>query len=766
MAFNSHFLPVPFKEYFFVIKLFTIVALLATLNTHAQTTIVSGSVKDSMSNHLLPGVNVLLNNETGTSTNQKGYFILELEPGTHQLVFSIIGYESVTKKIKVEQNENKILDVQLVHSSLKIDEVVVTASRYEQRLSDVSVSMGILKPAFIGNINTKDIDQTLNYMPGVEVMDGQASIRGGSGYSFGAGSRVLVLVDDLPMLTAADGDVKWNFLPVENIAQVEVLKGASSALYGSSALNGIINIRTKYPETEPQTTVTLYSGFYQKPKRKEMAWWWQTNPLFSGISFSHSQKIKNVDIVAGANGLIDPGYRESNYDERIRANLKLRHTPSSVKGLSYGLNTNFQLQQLSDFLIWRDADSGAFLQNPAVITPVDGFRLNVDPWITYFDKKLNKHAVKMRYYSVKNKFDENPDKNNASELYYGEYQFHSVFNDNLNLTTGFSGLAGKTRAELYGDHFNSTLALFTQLDYKFFRKLSANLGLRWERYALDDKDKESGFVTRAGLNYQAAKATFIRASFGQGYRFPSIAEKYTATSLGSLNIFPNPNLKSETGWSSEMGIRQGLTTKNWTSFIDAAFFWTEYNNMIEFIFGVYKPDSVVIPSLDHVGFKSLNVGKARITGFETGITGNGNIGKLPVNLFVGYTYMNPVDLTSDTLSNNILKYRYRHSLKGDASVDIQKFSFGISVVYRSFMERIDAAFEEKILGQEIFPGLKKYRQENNHGNWVFDFRLACNVTSSTRLSIIVKNLFNKEYMGRPGDIQPPGNITFQAVVKF
>ncbi|MDB4584586.1 TonB-dependent receptor [Draconibacterium sp.] len=766
MGFNSHPSPIPFKEYFFVIILFTIVTLFASLNSHAQIATVSGYVKDSMSNHLLTGVNVLLNNKTGTSTNQKGYFILEVEPGEHQLVFSMIGYEPVTKKIKVEQDENKVLNVQLLNTSLKIDEVVITASRFEQRLSDVSVSVGIMKPAFISNINTKDIDQTLNYMPGLEVMDGQASIRGGSGYSYGAGSRVLLLVDDLPMLTAAEGDVKWNFLPVENIAQVEVLKGASSALYGSSALNGIINIRTKYPETEPQTSISFYSGFYQKPKRKEMAWWWKTNPLFSGISFSHSQKIKNVDIVLGANGLIDPGYRESNYDERIRANFKLRHKPSSVMGLSYGLNSNFQLQQLSDFLIWRDADSGAFLQNPAVINPVQGFRLNVDPWISYVDKKQNKHAVKMRYYRVKNKFDENPDKNNASELYFGEYQFHGVFNDNLNLTAGFSGLAGKTRAELYGDHLNSTLALFTQLDYKFFNKLSASLGLRWERYMLDDKDEESGFVTRAGLNYRAAKATFVRTSFGQGYRFPSIAEKYTTTSLGSLNIFPNPDLKSETGWSSELGVRQGITAKNWTGFIDAALFWTEYNNMIEFIFGIYKPDSVVVPTLDHVGFKSLNVGKARITGFETGITGNGNIGQLSVNLFVGYTYMNPVDLTSDTLSNNILKYRYRHSLKGDASVDIQRFSIGISAVYRSFMERIDAAFEERILGQEIFPGLKKYRQENNQGNWVFDFRIACNVSSSTRLSLIAKNLFNKEYMGRPGDIQPPGNITLQAVVNF
>ncbi|MEN8116576.1 MAG: TonB-dependent receptor [Bacteroidota bacterium] len=762
---NMFYLSLPsLTPIYFILKLLIASVICISTNSNAQVTTISGIVKDSVNQQLLPGVNILLNNVTGTSTNREGYFYFEVESGEHQLVFSAVGYNSIQKKINVRQGENIIQDILLSPSNKKIEEIVVTASRFEQRLSDVSISVGIMKPEFISNINTKDIDRTLNYMPGLEVMDGQASIRGGSGYSYGAGSRVLVLVDGLPILTAADGDVKWNFLPVENIAQVEVLKGASSALYGSSALNGIINIRTSYPDVKPKTNITLYSGFYQKPKRSELAWWWKRNPIFSGINFSHSQKIRNVDVVFGTSGLIDPGYRESDYEERIRANFKIRHKPSSVKGLSYGLNSNFQLQKLSDFLIWKNADSGAYLQNPDVISPVHGFRINVDPWLSYFDKKLNKHALQMRYYGVKNEFDESPDKNNASGLIYGEYMFNSNIKNNLNITAGFSGFAGKTRAELYGDHYNSTLALYTQLDYKFFKRMSASIGVRGERYTLDDTDKDYGFVTRVGLNSQVTKTTFLRASFGQGYRFPSIAEKYTATSLGSLNIFPNPELKSETGWSSEFGVRQGLTIKNWTAYIDAALFWTEYNDMIEFTFGVYKPDTVIFPTLDHVGFKSLNIGKARITGFETGITGSGKIQKIPVNLFAGYTYMNPVDLTSDTLSNNILKYRFRHSFKGDVSLKYNRLSAGMSVTYRSFIERIDAAFEEMILGQAIFPGLKEYRQQNNQGNWVFDLRIAYNVTTSTRVSVIAKNLFNKEYMGRPGDIQPPANITIQAVI--
>lgn len=142
------------------------------------------------------------------------------------------------------------------------------------------------------------------------------------------------------------------------------------------------------------------------------------------------------------------------------------------------------------------------------------------------------------------------------------------------------------------------------------------------------------------------------------------------------------------------------------------------------------------------------------------------MGNVPLNLFAGYTYMNPIDLSSDTLSNDILKYRYKHSLKGDVSVDIKKFSTGISVVYRSFMERIDNAFEDVILGQEIFPGLKEYRKKHNHGNWVFDLRFSYHLTASTKIALIAKNILNEEYMGRPGDIQPPRNITLQVVIKF
>ena len=120
------------------------------------------------------------------------------------------------------------------------------------------------------NKNTTNIQTAIEQVPGVTITDGQANIRGGSGWSYGAGTRVQVMVDDMPLISGDAGQAQWSLISTENINQVEVIKGASSALYGSSALNGVINIRTAYPSSEPETKVNFHHGFYDNAKRKSL----------------------------------------------------------------------------------------------------------------------------------------------------------------------------------------------------------------------------------------------------------------------------------------------------------------------------------------------------------------------------------------------------------------------------------------------------------------------------------------------------------------
>jgi outer membrane cobalamin receptor len=734
-------------------------------------TLVIGKIIDAVSRQPLIGATIVLDSTKGAVSDTAGNFIIEAIPGKHSLNFNYIGYKSKRLAINLPSDDTIYFNIGLDTEIQLLDEIVVSAGKYEQKISDVIVSMDIIKPDRISETNTTSLESAINQSPGIDVLDGQPRIRGGSGYSYGAGSRVLVLVDDLPILSPDASDVKWEYLPVENISQIEIIKGASSVLYGSSALNGIINIRTAYPKDKPETQLTLFHGIYMNPKRKELIWW-NNQPMFTGASAFHSRKIGNLDLVLGGHGFNDGGYRENEWEKRLRFNVNLLYRDKKVPGLSYGINSNVMFHNKIDFFLWQDADSGAYRQNTSAIPKLDGFRLNVDPSVEYYNQNGGKHTVKARYFRVSNRFKEEPDKENISALYYSEYKYHKSFNKPVDFSMGASASYSDIHSQLYENHSSLNGSVYAQFDGEIHDKVKVSLGLRFETYRLDDYTEFSKPVFRTGLNYHAAKYTFVRASFGQGYRFPSIAEKYTATNLGTVNIFPNPDLKSETGWSAEIGIKQGLHLKTWNGFMDVSLFRTRYKDMIEFTFGIYKPDSVAIPTFDHVGFKALNIGNAQITGIEITLIGEGTIFNLPAILQAGYAYIYPIDLdydpsdTSNSLDNNILKYRYQHSVKVDFELRWKKLTTGYFFMYNSFMKNIDQVFTDPVMGNLILPGFPAYREQHQKGYIVFDHRISYQLIDHLKIAVITKNLFNKEYVGRPGDIRPPRNITLQLSANF
>ena len=119
-------------------------------------------------------------------------------------------------------------------------------------------------------------------------------------------------------------------------------------MYGSSALNGVINIRTAYPGSKPQTSINLFSGMYMNPQRKELIWW-ERQPLFEGGSFFHSVRKGNLGIVVGSYLYNNQGYRENEDDKRVRFNMNLGYRDKKIRGLSYGVNMNTMYQDKIDF---------------------------------------------------------------------------------------------------------------------------------------------------------------------------------------------------------------------------------------------------------------------------------------------------------------------------------------------------------------------------------------------------------------------------------
>jgi len=350
----------------------------------------------------------------------------------------------------------------------------------------------------------------------------------------------------------------------------------------------------------------------------------------------------------------------------------------------------------------------------------------------------------------------------------GEYSYQHNFSDNINWTIGSSFNFSQVHSNLYGDHTKNETAVFTQASATLLSRIKYNLGFRWETYQLNDVREYSHPVFRTGLNYQLLQHTFLRLSLGQGYRFPSIAEKFTATQVGALNVFPNPDLESETAWSADAGIIQAYQFGSLKGYVDLSVFRSEYTNMIEFTFDLYLPDATTSPTLDYVGFKALNVGKARITGAEIVLNAEQSIGQLTAGIQGGYTYIYPIDLSisEDSTVTNILKYRHRHSIKGDFYLSWRRWTTGVSAIHNSLMERVDDVFINPLFGNLILPGYPDYYNENRKGYTTVDLRLSCDITKGTSLSVIGKNILNVEYLGRPGDIQPHRNIMMQFLMKF
>ena len=757
----------------------------------------NGLVFDNETKLELVGANVS-NGETVAFTDVDGRFEIQCtSPDT--LIISYIGYEADT--VFFNYSGPTLADDLLFYlepTSFLLDKAVVTSGRYEIPLGESTVSMELLKPKLIQSVNAVDMEEALNKVPGLNIIDGQPNIRGGSGYAYGVGSRVLVLQDDLPVFQPDAGLVFWSDLPIENVAQVEILKGASSTLYGSSALNGIVNLRSGYAKDKPEFSLSSFYNIKLNPKDPEKKWW-TVPPTEFGMSALYKQKIGKLDMVLGAlyfkedgpyieENRGDPDYIERReYTEYGRATVDLRYRANNK--LTIGARSTYNPGRGLDFFYWA-GDFDLAYQGDSTTTSESGRRrFNIDPYITYVDNNNNKHKLQLRYFDVDNNVD--ADRQNSSSLYYSEYQFQKNWVDiDLRMAAGGVYQLIKSNSELFSfsEYEQTNAAGYLQLNKKF-NNLSVEGGIRYEQNSLEridtnfmegqclhpnEKETEDQFISRLGLNYQLPNSTFLRASWGQGYRYPAIAERCIRTDVG-FPVKPNPNLKSERGWSAEIGVKKGLKIKNWTGYADLAFYRMEYEEMIEFLLD--------FNDLLNIGFAANNLGATKIQGFEIGLAGEGTIGKLGVSILAGYTYVDPKfkewDITGKELElleyqnatagqqnaflsssdENILKYRFKHNVKFDAEFELDRFRFGFAYNYYSNIEAIDFLFEG------LIDGIKTFR-DTHKGYTLLDLRFSYKWDDRFSTAFIVKNTLNSEYTVRPALLEPPRNITFRLNYEF
>ncbi len=881
----------------------------------------TGVISDAFTREPLIGVTILnTDNNSGTVTDFDGAYSLEVTSLPAHIKFSYVGYQTEEKVFKTIP---AVYNLVLQADNEVLDEVVVTAGRFEQRMTDVTVSIEVVKPQALRSQAPTDLSATLQTLPGVEVIDKQPSIRGGGGWTYSVGSRCQVLMDGMTILNPKTGEINWNNVPLENVAQVEVVKGASSVLYGSSALNGVINVRTQRPGTDPETKISGYVGVYDN--YKNYAYTGARLPLYYGAEASHSRRVGDFDFSAAISGFKDEGFRQQSFNDRARlgGNMTYHKPMPEGKYMNMGFNLNYVANQYGDFFIWRSPKDPI---HPSPLTNMGRkeHNFNIDPFFNYddIDKGIS-HKLRARFYvtadnittpsatltteellkwgvqsfdldKVKGYYDQvkgytdggmtlsdallvtfqdvaipvmNEDwlgavtngidlvKNGLGytgtvaelqdavayamnlmtdntptrpELTYNgyvDYQFAKQWKSGVRLTTGINWNHITNTANITGTHQTDNLAAYLQYDHRIANRLSLSAGVRFEYYRMDNDLKEANIqigkwlcpvrpVFRAGLNWEIYKAGFLRASFGQGYRNPSITEKFARKDIGGVGVYPNHNIKPESGFNAEIGYKQLYKFGPVSGTLDVAAFYTEYQNMIEYQFGLFRnSDYTMINSMDDVisevqnmindikttkslsnagigiGAQFVNVNHARIYGAEVSTAGKVDIQKeMDLRYSIGYTFTEPEDMDNDkrieeekTYSDPLqmknksndtkyLKYRNKHSFKTTIDYTYKWLSLGVNMSYRSKILAVDYIMvdervkEQKdlmdyarmfIFGYEDGLSLHDYWMNHNNGIFTMDLRAAVRFKEHVEVQFMVNNLLNTEYSYRPMALAAP-----------
>jgi iron complex outermembrane receptor protein len=545
----------------------------------------------------------------------------------------------------------------------------------------------------------------------------------------------------------------------------------------------------------------------------------------SGINFLHSEKFGKLDFVIASSMQYDDGhlgpikdtadgsFSNGNYNpldvdrynaaNRARLNLNLRYRLTDR--LYIGLAGIYSFSNSLSTLIWDNSSTGLYGAYEGGATRTIQQLYTVDPSVQYTGKKGAVHTLKSRFQSLDNNNDNN--QGNFSDVFYSEYQvqknweLHKI--KNLTTTAGIVNTKTDARGELFvggnedGHNRARNTAAYFQVDKKIGERINLSAGVRYEQFVLNT-EKNGKPVFRAGANYKLGQATYLRASYGQGYRFPSIAEKFIVTGLGAIRVFANPDLQPETSYNAEIGIKQGFKIGEFKGFIDIAAFQQEYRNFIEFTFGQWSavPLSDLSQISNAIGFKSLNTGGAKVQGAEISIMGTGNIRKTRFDVLAGYTYTKPVSTTpdyvyaqtiqtpgtlvipqfsqasylttSENINNNILKYRMQHLIRIDIGATRGAFNSGISFRSNSHMQNIDKAFSqlEQELPSEFNPGINFWRANHTKGDFVFDARIGYTFSEKHKIAFIMNNVLNREYAIRPLAIEEPRVTIVQYILSL
>ena len=550
-----------------------------------------GKVQDGRTGESLPNVNIIITNEDqGTTTDENGnYYISGLNTGEYFIEFSHIGYTIHLEKINIPSNQK--IDIQLFPALIEMDAMVVTGTLTERYLKDTPVTTQVIKGDKLKDTGAADLSELIQESTGVNVTENQWGT-GVELYGFDS-ENILVLLDGMKMVGRVNGQLDIAQIPIDQIERIEIVKGATSALYGSEAMGGVINILTKNPELPFTVQTENAIGSFGRRihtvslNQSRAKWNWALNGslrYFGGYDLDESTVWENGSKFVKQNIL-----------------LKINRTDLGPFNLRFDLNHFVEYQSLIGSSVFKDkthndrSSMGGQIIYIKDHWKIDGSIMRSN-YSHIFDRLVLQSGNLIKGSLTKDELT------SINIKMQREGQTHKIMGG-----IGFDYEGIDSDRVIKGRRVSNLNNLFIQDEIKLSPKWILLGGLRLDQHSIYGQQVSP----KVSLMFKPEMISRIRLAYGEGFRAPSFKElffDYSNISIG-YHIVGNLDLKPETSQNVSLDIERWNTGKYHARI---NFFWNEISGLIDYKYlGLIDGQST---------YQNVNLSSVRTRGIELDYT--------------------------------------------------------------------------------------------------------------------------------------------------
>ena len=551
---------------------------------------IAGHVLDAHTKEHLSFVNVQVEGTAlGCLTDESGHFYLKnLPEGELTIVFSMMGYETEKRTVTLRRDTLIEMNVAIAETSFMIDNVVVTANKYETKQREVATIVNVIPPLIIESTTSNSMADVLNFQTGLRVEEtcsncGVPQIR----INGLEGQYTQILMDSRPIFSSLASVYGLEQLPAGMVDRIEVIRGGGSALYGANAIAGVVNIITKEPSRN-SFNISNTSAFTQTGT-------YDINTNMNASVVSENQKA----------GLFLFGVQRNRqqYDRDNDGYSDIPYLNSTTVGFRSYFKTSDYSKITAEYhhtTEFRRGGYGIDSLQPHESPLTEQLRHNIDAATAKWDMYTadNKHFVSV-YTSFQHIARDSYFGTNYNPNAYGkstdivsvtgaQYRFsYPCGIMNADLSAGAEYSYNQLRDQILGYDRNTLQRVhlgggYVQNEWKN-KQWSILVGGRLEQHSLLDKPV---FSPRANIRYTPIEPIILRLSYASGYRAPQIYEEdlHVGAVGGEVSLIAlDENLKPEYSHSISGSIDMYKRFGKWDLNLTLEGFFTQLNDVFTLV---------------------------------------------------------------------------------------------------------------------------------------------------------------------------------------